>query len=89
MPASNPPFSRTTLVAYVEDMVSEALESGTVDPASGLECFLYAIDPKMVIALREFTALKPEIREEILNTARLLAADPNTDNDASDMTIMH
>lgn len=89
MSASNAPLSRAALVAYVEDMVSEALESGTIDPVGGLECFLHAIDPKMVIALREFTALEPAIREEVLKTARLLAAKQNTGNDASDTTLMH
>jgi hypothetical protein len=89
MPASNAPFRRDILVAYVKDMISDALKSGAVDPVSGLECFLYAIDPKMVMALREFTALKPAVREEVLNMARLLTADRNPGHASNDVTMMH
>jgi hypothetical protein len=89
MPASNTPFSRAALVIYVQEMVAEALESGTIDPASGLECFLYATDPKTVLALREFTALKPALREEVLSMVRLLAAGSNDEKNARDLSAMH
>ena len=58
------------LVAYVEEMVSDAIRAGGVDPVRGLECFLYAADRDLADSLREFTRLAPEHRRRILIQAR-------------------
>ncbi len=62
--------ARAELVAYVEEMVSDAIRAGGIDPVRGLECFLYAGDRDLADALRAFARLSPEHRRRILTEAR-------------------
>ena len=78
MTLSKPRYTELDLIAYVEGMVSEAMNSGAVDPASGLECFLYALKPDLVAALRAFAALDPVVRERLLTQAKLIQRIPPT-----------
>lgn len=61
-------FNRDELIAYVEDQVSDALRSGIVDPATGLECFLYALKPELTVALRRLSSLDPVALRQALET---------------------
>jgi hypothetical protein len=57
------------LLAYVEEMVSDAIRAGGIDPVRGLECFLYAADRELADSLRAFARLSPEHRRHILSHA--------------------
>lgn len=69
-PASIHNVARDAQIAYVEEMVSEAIRAGTVDPVVGLECFLYAADPEMATALRRLAGLDAATRARVLAFAQ-------------------
>jgi hypothetical protein len=69
-PASIHDVPRDAQIAYVEEMVSEAIRSGTVDPVVGLECFLYAADPEIAAALRRLAGLDAATRMRVLAFAQ-------------------
>jgi hypothetical protein len=66
MSKSRSEISRAELIAYVEDMVSDALHSGLVEPLTGLEFFLYAARPDAIQTVRAALATMPSGQSELL-----------------------
>jgi hypothetical protein len=66
------PQDHDPLLEYVRDIIADAIRNGTVEAGIGLECFLYALNPELVSALRQFAALDPLVRRELLVKAKLM-----------------
>lgn len=59
--------------SYVEDMVLDALHSGTVSPKVLLECLYYALEPDLLAAIRGFATLGPAERLMLMSYAKRLS----------------
>ena len=60
------------VILYAEEMISEALRAGSVDPALALELVHYATETDLVVAIRTFARLDEAQRADLIGFAQAL-----------------
>ena len=61
------------VILYAEEMISDALRAGFVDPALALELVHYAAEADLVVAIRTFALLDEAQRADLISFAQALA----------------